>query len=58
MIIRQNDNYNYNYKEFIFDTVEDLNAQDIKSVSAGSTAFVIEGSRAFILSASGEWKEI
>ena len=58
MIIKQNDNYNYNYKEFVFDTEAGLATVDLKTTSAGSTAFIIEGSRAFILGESGEWKEV
>ena len=43
-------------KDFIVDTEDEL---DLLPTSAmGSTAFVIEGSKAFILNGKGEWKEI
>lgn len=58
MIIKQNDNYTYRYKEYVFDTVDGLNTVDLNATAPGSTAFIIEGSRAFILSESGEWKEV
>ena len=58
MIIKQNDNYTYRYKEFVFDTIKGLETVDLDTTAAGSTAFIIEGSRAFILSENGKWKEI
>lgn len=47
----------YGTKDFVCDTIDDI--QDLPiDISAGSTAFVIEGSKAFVLNNEHEWKEI
>lgn len=48
----------YNYDEFVVDTEADLKTIPVSQSNVGSTAFVIEGSRVFMLNSRKEWKEI
>lgn len=48
----------YNYDEFVADTVEDLKAIPVNQSNVGSTVFVIEGSKVFMLNSERQWKEI
>ena len=47
----------YGLKEYVVDTADEINELSIND-PMGSTAFVIEGSRIFMLNGSGEWVEI
>ena len=47
----------YGKKEYVCDTIDDI--QDLPiDIPAGSTAFVIEGSKVFMLNNKKEWVEI
>ena len=47
----------YGVQDYVCDTADDLT--DLPTdVPAGSTAFVIATSKAYMLNSSGEWKEI
>lgn len=48
----------YGVKEFVLDTEADLASIDVKPCTPGSTAFIIEGPKKYILNGSKEWKEI
>ena len=47
----------YGIKEFVCDTIADIDELPI-DIPAGSTAFVIEGSKVFMLNNKKEWVEI
>ena len=57
-LIKQGSRNDYNYKEYVFDTVEGLKTVGLKTCCPGSTAFIINSSQAFILSEQGKWEEI
>lgn len=47
----------YNLQEFIVDLEEEIEFLP-KHIPMGSTAFVIENSKVYILNGKGEWKEV
>lgn len=48
----------YDQDEYVVDTMEDLEKIPKHRSMMGSTVFVIEGSRVFMLNSNKEWKEI
>ena len=54
-IVKQGGRVDYNYKEIFLDTADELDDIDIKQVSVGSVAFVIETGTVYILNSQGEW---
>lgn len=54
---RQSNRNDYNLKEYIADTVDDVDSLPT-TCCPGSVCFVIEGSRVFMLNNQKEWKEI
>jgi hypothetical protein len=48
----------YNNKQYCVDTIDDLKDLPIEGIAPGSLAFVISESRGFMLTSTGEWKEI
>ena len=57
-LLRQGGRYDYEYKEYILDSEDQLKDINTKHCCPGSTAFITSTSQAFILCESGEWKEI
>lgn len=53
-IISQNGQSLYNIKEYILDTIEDLESLPV-SAGMGSTAFVIEDGRKYVLNSQNQW---
>ena len=53
-IVKQGGRVDYNYKEIFLDTADELDDIDIKQVSVGSVAFVIETGTVYILNSQGE----
>ena len=47
----------YNLKEYVVDTIEDIASLSIND-PMGSTAFVIEGGKVFMMNGKKEWVEI
>lgn len=49
-----------NIKEYVIDTVSDLNTlpTDTRQVGPGSAAICVENSAVYMLNTKGEWKEI
>ena len=48
----------YDQDEYVVDTIEDLAKIPTSRSMMGSTAFVIDGSRVFMLNSEKKWKEI
>ena len=48
----------YGVKEFIIDTYDDINAINVKSITPGSTVFVIDASEYYMLNTKLEWKKV
>lgn len=55
---KQASRIDYNHKEFILDTIADLDSIIAESCSPGSTCFIIETSSVYMLDNNKEWKEI
>ena len=56
-IVSNNGTHNYDYKEFIVDTPDDIQYLP-KSCAAGSNAFVVSTSEVYMLNNMKEWKLI
>ena len=56
-IVSNNGTHNYNYKEFVVDTPEDIQYLP-KVCAAGSTAFVVSNGDVYMLNNLKEWKLI
>lgn len=48
----------YGIKHYNLDTVDDLNALDPARLAMGTTAFIINTSKYYMVNGSNEWKEI
>jgi deoxyhypusine synthase len=57
-ILSQAGRVDYNTKEFILDTVADMENLNEVTCDAGSTAFIIETSEIYMKNGQGEWKLI
>lgn len=55
-ILSSDGDISYGIKEFICDTIEELN--NLPSCSMGSTAFVISSAEVYMLSGKKEWVKI
>lgn len=55
---KQSSRTDYNHREFILDTIADLDDVVVKNCSPGSTCFIIETSSVYMLDNNKEWKEI
>lgn len=55
--VKNGNAFDFNYKKFICDTVDDMNAIDVSKTASGSTALIIETSEVYILSNTKEWKK-
>lgn len=55
MLIRQGSRTDYNYKEYILDTKNDLATINTKDCCAGSTAYIIETKEVYMLNSKKEW---
>ena len=53
-IISQNGQSLYDIKEYVLDTIEDLESLPV-SAGMGSTAFVIEDGRKYVLNSQNQW---
>ena len=53
-VISQNGQSLYNIKEYVLDTIEDLESLPV-SAGMGSTAFVIEDGRKYVLNSQNQW---
>ena len=58
VIYSNSNNNSYGVKSFILDTDEDFKNFDYKGAKTGSTIFVIETSKHYMLNNKLEWKEI
>lgn len=56
-IVSNNGTHNYDYKEFIVDTPEDIQKLP-KDCAAGSNAFVVSTSEVYMINNAKEWKLI
>ena len=59
-LVRQGSKVDYNYKEYYFDTKEDLDNFNLtlERPCPGSIAFIIATSEVYILNSQLEWKKI
>lgn len=53
--VKNGSTYDFNYKEFVCDTMDDMNAIRTKKLAAGSTAVVLETGERYILSNEKKW---
>lgn len=56
-LLSQNGYQDYGIKEYVLDTLDDLNNLPITD-KAGSTAFIISTSQVYMINSKGEWKEV
>lgn len=57
-IARNGNKKAYGIKHYNLDTVEDLNSLDPSRLVMGTTAFIIDTSKYYMVNGSNEWKEI
>jgi hypothetical protein len=55
MLLRQGTRTDYNYKEYVLDTKDDLDTIDKDECCAGSMAYIIETKEFYILNNKKEW---
>ena len=55
MLIKQGSRTDYNYKEYVLDTKNDLVTINTKDCCAGSTAYIIETKEVYMLNSKKEW---
>ena len=55
MLIKQGSRTDYNYKEYVLDTKNDLAIINTKDCCAGSTAYIIETKEVYMLNSKKEW---
>ena len=55
MLIKQGSRTDYNYKEYVLDTKNDLVTINTKDCCAGSTAYIIETKEVYMLNNKKEW---
>lgn len=55
MLIRQGSRTDYNYKEYILDTKNDLVNINISECCPGSIAYIIDSKELYILNNKKEW---
>ena len=53
--VKNGSTYDFNYKEFVCDTMDDMNAIRTKKLAAGATAVVLETGERYILSNEKKW---
>lgn len=53
----QSSRKDYNYKEFILDTEDDL-TNCPTDCAPGSTAFIVEGAKAYMMNTQGQWVKL
>lgn len=54
-LLKQNENVDYNYKEYYLDTEEELSQINKKYCCPGSVAYIIDSTNIYILNADKEW---
>lgn len=57
-ILRQNGQDTYNLKEFIVDTYDEITKINTSIVAPGSTCFVIDTSKHYMLNTKDEWIKV
>ena len=55
MLIKQGSRTDYNYKEYVLDTKNDLATINTKDCCAGSIAYIIETKEVYMLNSKKEW---
>ena len=55
MLIKQGSRTDYNSKEYVLDTKNDLATINTKDCCAGSTAYIIETKEVYMLNSKKEW---
>ena len=54
-LIKQGGRVDYNYKEFMLDTEEDISKIDVQSCIEGSSVYIISTGNLYILNSKKEW---
>ena len=55
MLIKQGSRTDYNYKEYVLDTKDDLVNINTNECSPGSIAYIIDSKELYILNSKKEW---
>lgn len=54
--IKQGDNVDYKYREYVLDTLEELSQIDVYNCCPGSIAYVISTQEVYMLTNKKEWR--
>lgn len=55
MLLRQGTRTDYNYKEYVLDTKDDLATIKTEDCCAGSIAYIINSKELYVLNSKKEW---